>query len=190
MSASACWACSVAPTLTGGSSTRSPVGAGDGSDLISAAPATLGSVASAGVDASIGVAVTSKGVAGALFFVSFNRSASRFFSSVRRKTLIVVRRDLFGLQSSAATGVCSQTGQEDGRVDWPVEIVSKSRGRWELRRCLHVSHIACSQHGSRNALIASLLQIAHRSLIGISSWESELHGYQYDSYQTPLREQT
>jgi hypothetical protein len=104
--------------------------------LVSAAPATLGSVASAGVDASTGVAVTSKGVAGALFFVSFNRSASRFFSSVRRKTLIVVRRDLFGLQSSAATGVCSQTGQEEGRVDWPVEIVSKSREDMEIKAML------------------------------------------------------
>lgn len=60
------------------------------------------------------------GVSGVLFFSSFRRRASRFFSSVRRKTLIVVRKDLLGLQSSAATGVCSQTGQDEGRVDWPI----------------------------------------------------------------------
>lgn len=68
---------------------------------------------------SAGVAATSGTVGCGLFLASFDRMASRFFSSVRRKTLIVVRRDLFGLQSSAATGVCSQTGQEEGRVDWP-----------------------------------------------------------------------
>jgi hypothetical protein len=33
---------------------------------------------------------------------------------------MVVRKDLFGLQSSAATGLCSQTGHVDGRIDWPI----------------------------------------------------------------------
>lgn len=33
---------------------------------------------------------------------------------------------------------------------------------------VQVSHMACSQHGSRKAFIASLLQMAHRSLMGIS----------------------
>lgn len=44
----------------------------------------------------------------------------------------------------------------------------------------HVSHIACSQQGSRNAFTASLLQMAHLSLMGISSGVRELrrHGQQ------------
>jgi hypothetical protein len=81
---------------------------------------------------------------------------SRFFSSVRRKTLIVVRRALCGLQSSADKGECSQTGHEAGRVAW------------------QPSQMACSQQGKRNALTASLLQMAHRSFAGISSCGSEL----------------
>lgn len=81
-------------------------------------------MASAGVGNSTGVSITSNGVGGGLFLTSFDRRASRFFSSVRRKTLIVVLRDLFGLQSSAATGVCSHTGQDEGRVDWPITGIS------------------------------------------------------------------
>lgn len=38
----------------------------------------------------------------------------------------------------------------------------------------HVSQMACSQHGSLRALTASLLQLAHRSLCGISSGAKEL----------------
>lgn len=38
----------------------------------------------------------------------------------------------------------------------------------------HVSQMACSQHGSLRALTASLLQLAHRSLCGISSGANEL----------------
>lgn len=38
----------------------------------------------------------------------------------------------------------------------------------------HVSHMACSQHGSRKAFTASLLQIAHLSLMGMSSGVREL----------------
>lgn len=36
--------------------------------------------------------------------------------------------------------------------------------------------MACSQHGRRRALTASLLQLAHRSLWGISSGANELRG--------------
>lgn len=36
------------------------------------------------------------------------------------------------------------------------------------------SQMACSQQGSRKALTASLLQMAQRSLIGMSSAEREL----------------
>lgn len=109
-------------SFTGVSWTRSGAGPGEGA---------LDSTASAGVGGSTGVGATSGNVGGGLFFTSFDRRASRFFSSVRRKTLIVVRRDLFGLQSSAATGVCSQTGQDEGRVDWPIaDISSCARENW------------------------------------------------------------
>jgi len=39
---------------------------------------------------------------------------------------------------------------------------------------IQFSHIAWSQHGRRKAFTASLLQMAHRSLNGISSWVREL----------------
>lgn len=32
----------------------------------------------------------------------------------------MVRSDLFGLQSSADKGECSQTGHDEGNDDWPV----------------------------------------------------------------------
>jgi len=70
--------------------------------------------------ASTGVAGVA-GVSGGVFLRSFRRRASLFFSSVLKKTLIVVRNDLLGLQSSAATGVCSQTGHDEGNVDWPYQ---------------------------------------------------------------------
>lgn len=38
----------------------------------------------------------------------------------------------------------------------------------------HVSQAGCSQQGRRKALTASLLQMAHRSLVGMSSAVSEL----------------
>jgi len=63
-----------------------------------------------------GEAICSDGVAGGVFFFTSLSLASRFFSSVLRNTLIVVRRDLFGLQSAADTGLCSQTGHEEGNV--------------------------------------------------------------------------
>lgn len=59
----------------------------------------------------------SMGVGGADSLASFARKASLFFSAVRKKTFMVVRRDLFGLQSSAERGECSQTGQDDGRFN-------------------------------------------------------------------------
>jgi len=95
-----------------------------------------------------GVGVGSMGVIGV---ASLGRLISLFFSSVLKKTLIVVLRDLCGLQSSADRGECSQTGQLVGSFEW------------------QSSQMACSQHGRRKALTASLLQMAHRSLAGISS---------------------
>ena len=87
---------------------------------------------------------------------SFGLLDSRFFSSVRKNTLMVVRNALCGLQSSADSGECSQTGHELGSVDW------------------QFSQMACSQHGRRNALTASLLQMAHRSFAGMSSCGRQL----------------
>lgn len=97
--------------------------------LTSAAVSCVGSVVSAAACArtSAGVGSTSAGVTGVVSLASLTRRASRFFSSVRRKTLIVVRRDLFGLQSSAATGVCSQTGHDEGSVDWPGRALVSAR---------------------------------------------------------------
>lgn len=43
---------------------------------------------------------------------SLDRDASLFFSAVRKNTLMVVRRDLLGLQSAADNGECSQTGHD------------------------------------------------------------------------------
>lgn len=118
-------------SLTGVSSTAFGATAGGSSALVSTVSATLASTVSTSAGASTGVATASTGVGGGLFLTSFNRRASRFFSSVRRKTLIVVRRDLLGLQSSAATGVCSHTGQEEGRVDWPVTDMSNHD--WQVK---------------------------------------------------------
>lgn len=57
-----------------------------------AASFATGAVGERGVGAAAGSG--SAGVAGGVSLASFNRRASRFFSSVRRKTLIVVRKDL------------------------------------------------------------------------------------------------
>jgi hypothetical protein len=58
------------------------------------------------------------GACGALFAFSLACARSLlFFSSAFKKTLIVVRRALLGLQSSAESGVCSQTGQDSGSDD-------------------------------------------------------------------------
>ena len=69
---------------------------------------------------------------------------------------MVVRSALCGLQSSADRGECSHTGHDEGSVDW------------------QLAQMACSQQGRRKASTASLLQMAQRSLAGISSWDSEL----------------
>ncbi len=83
---------------------------------------------------------------------------------------MVVRNDLLGLQSAFATGLCSQTGHEEGRVDWPIDAFVRECVKYAwTRHNLQDSHIACSQQGSRNALTASRLHTAHRSFIGISS---------------------
>lgn len=81
---------------------------------------------------------------------------------------MVVLSDLCGVQSSGVTGLCSQTGQDAGRLDWP-EVKLALTTRFVVRLCLQFSQMACSQQGKRNALTASLLQIAQRSLIGMSS---------------------
>lgn len=113
---------------------------------------------------------------------SFCADVSRFFSAVLRKARVVMRSLLFGLQSSAETGVCSQTGQVDGSVNLPVASVSDiiemgDPRRRRRKKSLQFSQIICSQHGVLKALTASLLQIAQRSLKGTSSCGSELvHG--------------
>lgn len=60
------------------------------------------------------------------------RSFSRFFSSVRKKALSVVRRALLGLQRSGETGVCVQTGHVSEREAWPrrdnLSILGINRG--------------------------------------------------------------
>lgn len=61
----------------------------------------------------------SLGVMGVMGVDSFAWELSRFFSAVLRKALVVMRSLLFGLQSSAETGVCSHTGQVDGSVNLP-----------------------------------------------------------------------
>lgn len=69
---------------------------------------------SAGV-ASFSAGVVITGVTGA----ADCRSFSRFFSSVRKKALSVVRSALFGLHRSGESGVCAHTEQVSGRDAWP-----------------------------------------------------------------------
>lgn len=103
------------------------------------------------------------------------RSFSRFFSSVRRKALRVVRKALFGLQRPGETGVCAQTGQVSERDDWPNgHPVSRVLSVMLRSGAVQVSQIDWSQQGRRKAFTASLLQMAHRSLKGISSWDRVL----------------
>lgn len=88
--------------------------------------AVAGSVATSSGGGSAGVAegFASTGVMGVAGVASFACDVSLFFSAVFRKALVVMRSLLFGLQSSTETGVCSQTGQVDGRVVLPVALVS------------------------------------------------------------------
>lgn len=51
---------------------------------------------------------------------------------------------------------------------------ASAQGPWTTGYNVHVSHIACSQHGNLNALTASLLHMAQRSFAGISSVAREL----------------
>lgn len=74
----------------------------------------------------VGVGFDSTGVGGTEPLV-LGRAASRFFSSVFRKTLIVVRSDLYTVQSSPETGECSQTGQDEDNIDWPTKQISSCR---------------------------------------------------------------
>ena len=62
------------------------------------------------------------GAIGPLSASSFLRAASLSIPFFLKKTLIVVRSALFGLQSSALTGSCKQTGQACGSEDWPISI--------------------------------------------------------------------
>lgn len=102
--------------------------------------------------------------------VSLTCEVSLFFSAVFRKARVVMRSLLFGLQSSTETGVCSQTGQVDGRVVVPVIVVSHGQARPTKGDIFsQFSHIICSQQGVLKALTASLLQMAQRSLKGTSS---------------------
>jgi hypothetical protein len=84
---------------------------------------------------------------------------------------MVVLKALFGLQRSEESGLWSQTGQFSGRVCWPRASVSQAwkRVSCTMTKYLQLSHIDCSQQGRRNAFRASLLQVAHRSLKGMSS---------------------
>jgi hypothetical protein len=121
MSCCAFCSCSTSSGFPGAAFGTSAVG--KGSDLMSPAETSfvIGTVGEKGGGTAAGVGSGSIGVSGGVAsFASFNRRASRFFSSVRRKTLIVVRNDLWGLQSSDATGLCSQTGHVDGKLDWPI----------------------------------------------------------------------
>jgi hypothetical protein len=80
--------------------------------------------------------------------LNFGREASRFFSSVFKNTLMVILRALYTEQSAAETGVCSQTGHDEGKVDWPsqaLEVVD-IRTQWSDSQALQ---IAVSQHGRR-----------------------------------------
>lgn len=116
------------------------------------------------------------GVTGVASLDSLSLASSFFFSCVRRKTLTVVRRDLWGVQPSAETGVCSHIGHVVGSVDWPsfAHHISTGARNSRIRRNKQDSQMACSQQGRRKALTASLLQMAHRSFSGMSSGLSEL----------------
>jgi hypothetical protein len=83
-------------------------------------------------------------------------AAAFFFSSALIKALTVMRRDLLGLHMSGSRGEWLHTGHASGREAWQC---------WQMDE---------SQHWSLKALTASLLQVAHRSFVGISDWVSEL----------------
>lgn len=93
--------------------------------------AVAGSAATSSVGGGAGIAegfasIVGMGVEGV---TSFACEESLFFSAVFRKARVVMRSLLFGLQSSTETGVCSQTGQVDGRVVLPIIDVSDANVR-------------------------------------------------------------
>jgi hypothetical protein len=93
---SCCASCSFSTSLGFTGSTSAVFVDGESSVLISPVRKSFGTgaIGDTGVGTAAGAGVGSIGVAGGVSFASFNRRASRFFSSVRRKTLIVVRNDL------------------------------------------------------------------------------------------------
>ena len=98
MSCCASCSCAGVPGFAGASSAMSAVG--DSSDLTSPVETLFvtGAVEERGVGATARTGMdsgsSSIGVSGGVSLASFDRRASRFFSSVRRKTLMVVRNDL------------------------------------------------------------------------------------------------
>jgi hypothetical protein len=84
---------------------------------------------------SAGVVIT--GVTGA----ADCRSFSRFFSSVRKKALSVVRSALFGLHRSGESGVCAHTEQVSGRDVWP-RVAQKNHVSWNFEAKKHCLGLA------------------------------------------------
>lgn len=105
---------SVSPCTTSGAG---PVEESTAAALNGWAPLVASLSAPAWPSSDFCTGAASTGVSGAGSGMSLGLFASRFFSAVRRNTLIVVRNDLFGVQSSAESGECSQTGQDDGRLE-------------------------------------------------------------------------
>lgn len=79
------------------------------------------------LDSCVGAEASAAVFVDSVSFFSLCRLDSLFFSAVRRKTLMVVRNDLFGLQSWAERGECSQTGQDCGKLDWPFPVSAGNR---------------------------------------------------------------
>ena len=69
---------------------------------------------------------------------------------------------------------------------WHGMLAESNYRKGRVGQGLQDSHIAWSQHGSRTALMASLLQMAQRSLIGISG--IELPGTETESLESHRRE--
>ena len=116
----------------------------------------------------------SVGVAAAFSSISFFLADSLSITFFFKKTLIVVRRALLGRQSSALTGSCKHTGHASGSEAWPIHYQPVFLGTKLESNDLQSSQIDWSQQGIRNALLASLLHAAQRSLTGISSIVSDL----------------
>lgn len=71
--------------------------------------------------------------------------------------------------------MCAQTGQVSERDAWPGELSTQQKfSGVSMSLDVQVSQIDWSQQGRRKAFTASLLQMAHRSLKGMSSWDRVL----------------